>query len=65
MPLGSPINWKRKIVCDNCHKTIQLASLNRHKAKGCLHWRAFSVEYIEKSKIKSTEVTKIKSIDKN
>ena len=61
MPFGSPINWKRKIVCDNCHKTIQLASLNRHKAKGCLHWRAWA----DASKIKSTEVTIIKSIDKN
>jgi len=61
MPLGSPINWKRKIVCDNCHKTIQLASLNRHKAKGCLHWRAWA----DLSKNKSIEVTKIKSIDKN
>jgi len=65
MPLGSPINWKRKIVCDNCHKTIQLASLNRHKAKGCLHWRAFYLEYIKKSKIKSMAISKINSIGKN
>jgi hypothetical protein len=46
MPLGNPINWRESVVCDNCHKTIQRASIARHKKKGCLHWRAYSDAYV-------------------
>jgi len=51
MPFGTPIDWTAPIVCDNCHKTIQRASIARHNKKGCLHWRTFSQAYLNSQKI--------------
>ncbi len=49
MPKGNPINWREPVLCDNCHKTIQRASLSRHKKQGCLHWRSFADSYLNRS----------------
>tara|TARA_R110001632_G_scaffold8486_3_gene33599 strand:+ start:418 stop:594 length:177 start_codon:yes stop_codon:yes gene_type:complete len=52
MPFGNPINWSAPVICDNCHKTIQRASIKRHKREGCLHWRSFSQAYLNSQQIK-------------
>lgn len=51
MPFKMPINWAELVVCENCHKTIQRASISRHKKKGCLHWRSFSEAYLLQKKL--------------